>query len=68
MRLNDNNVVSIVSNKVGVYTPSRKSNDGRDDGKRMDTGQPFVIKHYNKTIGRVDRIHQNVDRYSTAIR
>ena len=37
-------------------------------GKRVDIGQPFVIKHYNKTMGGVDRIHRNVGRYSTAIR
>ena len=34
----------------------------------MDTGQPFVIKHNKKTMGGVDRLHQNIDRYSTAIR
>ena len=34
----------------------------------MDIDQPLLIKHYNKTMGWVDRIHQNVDRYSTAIR
>ena len=37
-------------------------------GKRVDIGQPFVIKHYNKTMGGVHRIHQNVNRYSTTIR
>ena len=52
---------------VSIYQ-SRKSNDGRDDGKRVDIGQPFLIKHNNKTMGGVDRIHQNVDRYSTSIR
>ena len=70
VRQNANNVVSIVSNKVCVYyyTKSRQSGDSRDDGKRVDTGQPFLIKHYNKTMGEDDRIHQNVDKYSTAIR
>ena len=48
-------------------TQSRKSNDGRDDGKRVDTGQPFLIKHYNKTMGGVDRTDRNVNRYRTAI-
>ena len=33
-----------------MSTKSSKSNDGRDDGKRVDTGQPFLIKHYNKTM------------------
>ena len=44
----------------------RKSNNGRDDGERVDNGQPFLIKH-NKTMGGVDWIHQNIDRYSTTI-
>ena len=34
----------------------------------MEVGQPFLIEHYNKTMGEVaDRIDQNVDRYHTAI-
>ena len=36
-------------------------------GKGWIYGHPFVIKHC-KTMGGVDRIHQNVDRYSTDIR
>ena len=34
----------------------------------MDIGQPFVIKQCNKTMGGVDRNHQNVDGYSIVIR
>jgi len=37
-------------------------------GERVDIGQPFLFKHYNMTMGGVDQIHQNVDRYSTANR
>ena len=40
---------------------------GRDEGETVDINQPFLIKHYNKTMGGVDRIDQNVDRDRTAI-
>ena len=68
VRWNDNSVVNAVSNKVGVYPVQTAKRWSRSDGKRVDIGQPFLIKHYNKTMGGVDRMDQNVDKYRTAIR
>ena len=40
----------------------------RSDAKRIDIGQPFLIKQYNKTMGGVDWMDQNMDKYRTTIR
>ena len=38
------------------------------DAKRIDIGQPFLIKHYNKAMVGVEPMDQNVDKYRTTIR
>ena len=62
VRWNDNSVVNTVSHNVRMHPLQSKS-----DAKRIDTGQPFLIKHYNKTMGGVDRMAQYVDKYHTTI-
>ena len=34
----------------------------------MEITQPFMVKHYNQTMECVDRMDQNVDKYSISIR
>ena len=64
----DNNVVHAVSNKVDVHPLQSTTRWSRADGKKVDIGQPHLIKHYNKTIRGFDRMDQNVEKYRTAIR
>ena len=68
VRWNDNNLVNAFSNKFGIYPVQKTKRLLRSDGRKVDIGQPFLIKHYNKTIGGVDWMDQNVDQYRTAIR
>lgn len=68
VRWNDNNVVHAVSNMVGVYPVQSAKRWSRADRRRVDIGQPFLIRHYNRTMGGVDRMDQNVSMYRTTIR
>ena len=68
VKWNDNNVVHAVSNKVGVHPLQTARRWSRTDGKKVEIGQPNLIKHYNQTMGGVDRMDQNVEKYRTAIR
>lgn len=68
VRWNDNNVVNAVSNKVGVYPMKMATRWSRAEGKAVQIGQPSIIKHYNNTMGGVDRCDQNIDKYRTRIR
>ena len=68
VRWNNNSVVNTFSNKVEVHPVQSAKGWSRSDAKRIDIGQPFLIKHYSKTMGGVDRMAQNVDRYRTTIR
>ncbi|XP_071055926.1 piggyBac transposable element-derived protein 2-like [Onthophagus taurus] len=64
---NDNNVVSLCSNSVGinpVHSTTRFSRAGR---KRIQIDQPHLIKLYNENMGGVDRMDQNVSKYRIAI-
>ena len=65
VRWNDNNAAS---NKVGIYPLQKANRWSRSERKRVDIEQPYLIKHYNKTMGGVDRMDQNVEKYRTAIR
>ena len=63
---NDNSVVNTVSSKVGVHPLQSAKIWSRSDAKRTDIGQPFLIKHYNNTMGGVNRLDKNVDKINIA--
>lgn len=68
VRWHDNNVVNTVSNKVGVEPVQKAKRWSRTERQRVEIRQPFLIKHYNQTMGGVDRLDQNVDNYRISIR
>lgn len=68
VRWNDNSVVNTVSNMVGVEPVQTAKRWSRAERKRIEISQPFVIKHYNSTMGGVDRMDQNVEKYRSSIR
>ena len=65
---NDNNIVNTVSNKVGVAPPQIAKLWSRSETKRVEITQPFMVKHYNQTMGGVDQMDQNVDKSCFSIR
>ncbi|XP_070181172.1 piggyBac transposable element-derived protein 3-like [Littorina saxatilis] len=68
VRWNDNNIVNVVSNKVGVHPLQVAKRWSRSESRQVQLPQPFLIRHYNQTMGGVDRTDQNVGKYRVAIR
>ena len=68
VRWNDNNIVNVVSNKYGVAPIQTASRWSRAERRVIRIDQPFAITHYNKTMGGVDRMDQNVEMYRVGIR
>lgn len=65
---NDNNIVNIVSNCVGIQPTHTVSRFSRAEKKRVNLEQPQALKVYNKYMGGVDRSDQNMSLYRTAVR
>ncbi|XP_070203322.1 piggyBac transposable element-derived protein 2-like [Littorina saxatilis] len=68
VRWNDNNIVNAVSNAAGVNPLQSASRWSKAEKKRVKISQPFLIKHYNKTMGGCDRMDQNIAKYRVSIR
>ena len=61
-------IVNVVSNKVGVHPLQTAKRWSRTESKQVTIPQPFMIRHYNSTMGGVDRTDQNIGKYRTVIR
>ena len=68
VRWNDNNIVNVVSNQFGVQSLQNAGRWSRQEGQRLRIPQPFVVNPYNQTMGGVDRMDQNIDKYRIGIR
>lgn len=66
VRYNDNSIVTIASTECGV-NPLGKVKRWCNN-KRVDVDQPYCYQLYNKYMGGVDRLDQNVSKYRIAIR
>ena len=64
---NDNRVVSLCLNAVGIQPIANASQFSSTAGKQVQIQQPFLIKVYNEHMGSVDRMDQNVTKYQVAI-
>lgn len=65
---NDNSVVSLASNAVGVNPIRMVKRYSRQEKKTIQVPQPFMIKLHNENMGGVDRSDQNISLYRTGIR
>ena len=68
VRWNDNNIVNVVSNCQGIEPLQHASRWSKQARTRVRLPQPFLIRHYSQTMGGVDRMDQNVEKYCVAIR
>ena len=64
----DNNIIMQHSSKQGGVTrPQIAKRWSKAETKRVEITQLFMVKHYNQTMGGVDRMDHNVDKYRISI-
>ena len=66
-RWNDNSVVTMASNCHGVEPIGSVQRWSKAEGKVIDVPQPHLISKYNKNMGGVDRMDQNIGAYRISI-
>ena len=68
VRWNDNGVVTMASNAHGVNPMQRATRFSARERKKIKIPMPTVVNMYNKYMGGVDRMDQNVACYRIGIR
>ena len=68
VRWKDNKVVTVASTLYGKEPMKRAHLYIKDKGGRVEIDQPNPISVYNKTMGGVDRMDQNIGAYTINIR
>lgn len=65
---NDNNIVTIGSNAVGVAPMHFVKRYSYKDKKTIHIEQPHIVNQYNQHMGGVDRCDENISLYRTSVR
>lgn len=65
---NDNRVVTIVSSVDPVFPIGKANRWVSSEKRKIPVNQPNVIAKYNKYMGGVDRMDQNIENYRIGIR
>lgn len=68
VRWHDNSVVTVVSNCHSVLPISQAKRWSNKEKKSIFVDQPHVISQYNRYMGGVDRLDQNIATYRISIR
>ncbi|XP_040565535.1 piggyBac transposable element-derived protein 3-like [Lepeophtheirus salmonis] len=68
VRWKDNKVVTVASTLYGKQPMKRASRYIKDKGGRVYIDQPNSISVYDKHMGGVDRLHQNISSYMINLR
>ena len=68
VRWKDNKVVTVASTLYKKEPMKRARRYIKDQGGRVEIDQPNAISFYNKTMGGVDRMDQNIGAYMINIR
>lgn len=64
----DNNIVCLASNTIGTDPISVANRWSTSEKKRLRISQPNIVSVYNKNMGSVDRMDQNISQYRIGIR
>jgi len=64
----DNKVICLASNSVGIAPVSSVSRWSRQQNQRVNVSQPNIVSVYNGTMGGVHRADQNVSLYRVTMR
>jgi len=65
---NDNKAVAIGSTCASSYPVSTTSRYSRQESTRLDIQYPYIVSHYNKTMGGVDKSDSFVASHRSSIR
>ena len=68
MRWNDNSIVNVASNHLGVQPLANVNRWSSSLKKHIAIPQPALITQYNRGMGGTDRMDQNLNLYRIAIR
>ena len=68
VRWHDNSVVTLASKCHGVEPVGSAQRWSSAEKRRVDVPQPYVVSQYNKYMGGVDRMDQNIATYRISIR
>jgi len=68
VRWNDNSVVTLASNCHGVEPVGTAQRWSCAEKTRISISQPYLIGQYNRNMGGVDRMDQNISAYRITIR
>ena len=63
VRWNDNSVVTLASNCQPVHPVGTSKRYSRSEKKMLDIPEPSLVKYYNKNLGGVDQMDQNIAYY-----
>ena len=63
VRWNDNSVVTLASNCHLVHPVGTSKRYSRSEKKMLDISETSLVKYYNKNMGGVDRMDQNIAYY-----
>ena len=68
VRWKDNNIVTVASTAFGKESIRKANRYIKERRGRVEINQPNAIAVYNKTMGGVDRMDQNISAYIINIR
>ena len=68
VRWHDNSIVTVASNCLGAFPLASAKRWSQSEKKDIEVEQPHSIQMYNKYMGGVDRLDQNVNKLRIGIR
>lgn len=68
VRWNDNSVVTLASNFIGVDPTTYARRWSKSDRRFIQVPQPSIVSTYNENMGGTDRMDQNIGQYRMSIR
>ena len=63
----DNSVVTLASNRYGIHPIGQASHWSTAEKKKITFPQPYVVHMYNRNMGGVDRMDQNIAQYRISL-